>query len=209
MIKVVIADDHNIVRHGLKQFLALASDVQVVGDVADGQQLLDCLVGGGCDVVLLDMTMPGRSGVELIKRIRQLENAPAILVLSMHNEVQLVSRALKAGAAGYLTKDSEPETLIGAIRKVARGGRYIDPMLVDKMVFDYGLGDARPPHDKLSNREFQVLHLLVQGKSINDIAEGLSLSAKTISTHKLRLMQKMQMNSMADLVRYAIEHGLI
>jgi DNA-binding NarL/FixJ family response regulator len=209
MIKVLIADDHNIVRHGLKQFLALATDVQVVGDVADGQQLLDRLAGGGCDVVLLDMTMPGRSGVELIKRIRQLDNAPPILVLSMHNEVQLVSRALKAGAAGYLTKDSEPETLIGAIRKVAQGGRYIDPMLVDKMVFDYGLGDARPPHDKLSNREFQVMHLLVQGKPINDIAEGLSLSAKTISTHKLRLMQKMQMNSMADLVRYAIEHGLI
>ncbi|HUH58604.1 MAG TPA: response regulator transcription factor [Candidimonas sp.] len=208
MIKVLIADDHNIVRHGLKQFLALATDVQVVGDVADGQQLLERLAEGGCDVVVLDMTMPGRSGVELIKRVRQLEGAPPILVLSMHNEVQLVSRALKAGAAGYLTKDSEPETLIGAIRKIARGGRYIDPMLVDKMVFDYGLGDARPPHDKLSNREFQVLHLLVQGKSINDIADGLSLSAKTISTHKLRLMQKMQMNSMADLVRYAIEHGL-
>lgn len=209
MIKIFIADDHNIVRQGLKQFLALAPDLVVVGEAANGQQLLAMRAECQCDVLLLDLTMPGLSGVELIKRIRLGEGAPRILVLSMHNEAQLVSRALKAGAAGYLTKDSDPEMLIAAIRKVARGGRYIDPVLVDEMVFDQGLGDGRPPHERLSDREFQIFQLLVAGQSVNGIAEGLSLSAKTISTHKLRLMQKMQMESMVEMIRYAMEHHLI
>lgn len=209
MIRILIADDHNIVRQGLRQFMALAPDLEVVGEAANGAALLAMRATCPCDVLLLDMNMPGLSGVELIKRIRLGGDAPRILVLSMNNEAQLVSRALKAGAAGYLTKDSDPEMLIAAIRKVAAGGRYIDPLLVDEMVFDQGLGDGKPPHERLSDREFQIFQLLVSGKTVNAIAEGLSLSAKTISTHKLRLMQKMQLQSNVELIRYAMEYQLI
>jgi DNA-binding NarL/FixJ family response regulator len=209
MIRILIADDHNIVRQGLRQFMALAPDLEVVGEAANGAALLAMRATSPCDVLLLDMNMPGLSGVELIKRIRLGGDAPRILVLSMNNEAQLVSRALKAGAAGYLTKDSDPEMLIAAIRKVAAGGRYIDPVLVDEMVFDQGLGDGKRPHERLSDREFQIFQLLVSGQTVNAIAEGLSLSAKTISTHKLRLMQKMQLQSNVELIRYAMEHQLI
>ncbi|GAB3449663.1 response regulator transcription factor [Massilia solisilvae] len=207
-IRIILADDHSIVRHGLKQLMGMTTDLQVVGEASNGQQVLG-LLPGGCDLLLLDLSMPNLSGVELIRRIAAREDAPRVLVLSMHNEAQLVSRAIKAGAAGYLTKDSDPETLIAAIRKVARGGRYIDPALVDTMVFDHGLGDDKPPHERLSDREFQIFQLLVSGDSVNNIAARLSLSAKTISTHKLRLLQKMQMSSIAELTRYALEHQLI
>ncbi len=209
MIRIVIADDHSIVRHGLKQIMALAPDVQVVAEAANGAEALARAGGNACDVVLLDMTMPGLSGVELIKRLRQLEPAPLIVVLSMHNETQLVSRALKAGAIGYVTKDSDPEMLLAAIRKVVRGGKYIDPVLVDEMVFARGPDGNRLPHELLSDREFQIFQLLVEGKSVNGIAEFLSLSSKTISTHKLRLLQKMRMQSIAELTRYAIEYRLL
>lgn len=208
MIDIIIADDHKLVRQGLKQIMALAPDMRIVGEAGNGQELQALLPQCHCQVLLLDMTMPGIAGVELIKRIRLLAAAPLILVLSMHNEGQLVSRALKAGAAGYLTKDSDPELLIAAIRKVAAGGRYIDPLLVDAMVFDQTLGDLRPRHEQLSDREFQIFQLLVSGKAVGAIADDLALSAKTVSTHKIRLMQKMQMQSIAELTRYAMEHGI-
>jgi DNA-binding NarL/FixJ family response regulator len=207
MIKVILADDHQIVRQGLRQLLALAPDVAVVGEAANGQDVLSLIDVVDCDVLLLDMTMPGLCGVELIKRIKQSQRVPLILVLSMHNEGQLVTRALKAGAVGYITKDSDPEMLVSALRKVAKGGKYIDPVLVDEMVFEIGL-DSRAPHERLSDREFQIFQLLVSGRSVTCIADSLSLSSKTISTHKLRLMQKMQMSSIAELTRYAIEHEL-
>lgn len=208
MTRIIIADDHNIVRQGLRQILALAPDIEVVGEAANGQEVLAMIAQLECELLLLDMTMPGLSGVELIKRIKQGERPLAVLVLSMHNEGQLVSRALKAGAVGYITKDSDPETLVAAIRKVARGGKYIDPTLVDEMVFNLGM-DRRMPHERLSDREFQIYQLLVGGKSVTSIAESLCLSSKTISTHKLRLMQKMQLNSIAELTRYAMEHRLV
>lgn len=208
-IRIMLADDHSIVRHGLKQLMALTPDLRVVGEASNGQQVLALLAATPCDLLLLDLSMPNLSGVELIRRITGRSEVPRILVLSMHNEAQLVSRALKAGAAGYLTKDSDPETLIAAIRKVARGGRYIDPALVDTMVFEHGMGGDKPPHERLSDREFQIFQLLVSGETVNAIAARLTLSAKTISTHKLRLMQKMQMNSIAELTRYAMEHMLL
>lgn len=208
MIRIIVADDHGIVRQGVKQFIALDPGLRLVGDVADGTQLLALLAEQTCDVLILDLSMPGRSGVELIRRIAQYNPAPRILVLSMHNETQLVSRALRAGAAGYLTKGCEPEVLVAAVRKLAKGGRYIDPSLVEGLVFDYGLHDDRPPHEGLSDRELQVLRFLVSGLSINEIAGELNLSAKTISTHKLRLMRKMDIHSNADLIRYGIEYGL-
>jgi len=208
MIRIVLADDHDVVRKGLHQIFALVADIAVVGEAKNGQEVLAILASKTCDILLLDITMPGLSGIEMIKRIRQSQHAPAILVFSMHNEGQVVSRALKAGAAGYLTKDSDPEMLVAAVRKVAKGGNYIDPILVDEVVFDF-MQDSKPQHERLSNREFQIFQLLVSGESVTHIAKCLSLSSKTISTHKLRLMEKMHINNIADLTRYAIEHMLI
>jgi len=209
MIRVLIADDHAIVREGLKQLFALDSDVVVAGEAVDGAQVLETLRQGGFDLVLLDMTMPGVSGVNLISRIRAQDGAPPILVLSMHNELQIARRALTAGASGYLTKDSRPDILMAAIRKVATGGRFIDPGLAEQMVFEAGDSGSRPPHELLSDREFHILRLLVRGMSVNDVAEELVISNKTVSTHKARLMLKMNFRNNAELVRYAVAHGLI
>ncbi|MDO9320198.1 MAG: response regulator transcription factor [Pseudomonas sp.] len=209
MIRVLVAEDHTIVREGIKQLIGLAKDLQVVGEAGNGEQLLEVLRQVPCDVVLLDISMPGVNGLEAIPRIRALTHPPAILVLSMHDEAQMAARALKIGAAGYATKDSDPSLLLTAIRKVAGGGRYIDPDLADRMVFEVGLTDSRPAHALLSEREFSVFERLVQGASVNEIAQQLALSNKTISTHQARLMQKMNANSMADLMRYAMEHKLL
>jgi DNA-binding NarL/FixJ family response regulator len=209
MIRVLIADDHAIMREGLKQLFALGKEVEVAGEAVNGGQVLDALHAGGIDLVLLDMTMPGVSGVNLIQRIRAHESYPPVLVLSMHNELPIARRALAAGAAGYLTKDNKPETLMNAIRKVVAGGRFIDPELAEQMVFESSSSDQRPPHELLSDREFHILRLLVRGKSVNQVAEELSISNKTVSTHKARLMQKMNFQNNAELVRYAITYNLI
>ncbi|MFR0673520.1 response regulator [Enterobacterales bacterium AW_CKDN230030176-1A_HGKHYDSX7] len=209
MIRVVVTEDHAIVREGIKQLIGLAKDLHVVGEASTVEQLLETLRHMPCDVVLLDISMPGSSGLEAIPRIRALAPAPAILMLSMHDEAQMAARALKAGAAGYATKDSDPALLLTAIRRVAGGGRYIDPALADRMVFEVGLTDARPLHTLLSEREFSVFERLAQGANVNDIAHQLALSSKTISTHKARLMQKLKVNSLAELVRYAMEHRLL
>nr|WP_218878750.1 response regulator transcription factor [Pseudomonas flavescens] len=205
----MVAEDHTIVREGIKQLIGMARDLQVVGEASNGEQLLETLRNTPCEVVLLDISMPGVNGLEAIPRIRALAQPPAILVLSMHDEAQMAARALKIGAAGYATKDSDPALLLTAIRKVAGGGRYIDPDLADRMVFEVGLTDSRPPHARLSEREFSVFERLVQGEGVNEIAAHLALSSKTISTHKARLMQKLNLNSVADLVRYAVEHKLV
>ena len=209
MIRVLVAEDHTIVREGIKQLIGMARDLEVAGEACNGEQLIEVLRRTPCDVVLLDISMPGVNGLEAIPRIRALTEAPAILVLSMHDEAQMAARALKAGAAGYATKDSDPALLITAIRKVASGGRYIDPALADRMVFEVGLTDSRPPHAQLSECEFSVFERLVRGEGVNDIALHLAISNKTVSTHKARLMQKLGAHSMADLVRYAMEHRLV
>jgi DNA-binding NarL/FixJ family response regulator len=208
MIRVLMADDHGIVREGLKQLFALSPDILVVHEAVSGGEVLAALRAGGVDLILLDMTMPGISGVNLITRLRSHEHCPPILVLSMHNEIQIARRALAAGVAGYLTKDSDPATLMSAIRKVAAGGRFIDPALAEKMVFDSG-NTEQPPHDVLSEREYDVLRLLVHGMGVNQIADELKISNKTVSTHKARLMQKMDFHNNAELVRYAVAHGLV
>lgn len=207
MIRILIGDDHAIVRSGLKQIIATTSDLQVTGEAAQGAEILAALRAGPYDLLLVDMTMPGLSGVDLIRRIKAEWPPLPVLVLSMLNEAQIASRALRAGAAGYVTKDCEPEILLAAIRKVAAGGRFIDPALVDAMVFETGTSDA-PPHEILSDREFQVLQLLADGCSLNEIGDKLNISAKTISTHKMRLMQKLKLENNAALMRYAIRHGL-
>ena len=209
MIRVLVAEDHTIVREGIKQLIGMARDMQVVGEAGNGEQLMDVLRQTPCDVVLLDISMPGVNGLEAIPRIRALLQPPAVLMLSMHDEAQMAARALKAGASGYATKDSDPALLLTAIRKVASGGRYIDPELADRMVFEVGLTDSRPPHALLSEREFSVFERLVQGEGVNEIAQHLAISSKTVSTHKARLMEKMGAHSVAELVKYAMEHKLV
>ncbi|ADG20738.1 response regulator [Paraburkholderia atlantica] len=208
MIRILIADDHAIVRGGLRQIIATTSDIVVVAEAAQGSEVIDGLRSRAVDLLLLDMTMPGISGIVLIRRVRAEHPSLPVLVLSIHDEAQVASRALRAGATGYLTKDSDPEVLLAAIRKLAEGGRFLDPKLVDALVFDTQRDDV-PPHKVLSDREFQVLQMLAAGRSINEIAETCTLSAKTISTHKMRLMRKLGLSNNAELIRYAIRHGLI
>lgn len=208
MIKVLIADDHAIMRAGLRQILTATADMVVAGEATHGQSVLEQLKLLECHVILLDMSMPGLSGLDLIRRLRIDRPKLPILVLSMHNEGQIVTRALRAGASGYMTKDSDPNVLLTAIRKVARGGKFIDPALVDSVVLD--IGDVKMNENRqLTDREFQVLQMIAAGHTINKIAESLYLSAKTVSTHKIRLMRKLGIDNNADLIRYAIQHGLV
>lgn len=209
MIRLLLADDHAIVRSGLKQLFSLAPDLRVVGEAVDGAGVLDALRAQLPDLVLLDINMPGLSGPDLIARIKSHWPALPVLVLSMHNEPQVAARVLKAGASGYVTKDSEMEVLLAAIRRVAGGGRFIVPELAEKLVFDMSSGGEKPPHALLSDRELEVFNLLIAGKGVNDIAATLCISNKTVSTHKTRLMEKMNLESTAELVRYALQHGLL
>lgn len=209
MIRLIIADDHAIVRSGLIQILTTsATDIVVVSEASQSSEVLEQWRQIPCDVLLLDMTMPGLSGVELIKRLHEENPEVPILVLSMHNEAQVIARALKAGAAGYITKSSKPDILLSAIRKVAAGGKFIDPALVDSVVFNAG-EPGMLPHDALSERELQVLKMIVAGDPLGKIGDVLHLSPKTISTHKMRVMQKLGIDNNADLFRYAAKHGLV
>jgi DNA-binding NarL/FixJ family response regulator len=209
MIRILIADDHAIVRGGLKQLFAMVPDIVVAGEAVNGLQALDCLRHTPVDIVLLDLTMPGMSGIDIVARMRSAYPNLPILVLSMRNEPEIVRKVLKVGASGYLTKDSEPEMLVAAIRKAAAGGRFIDPALAEQLLFDIDQPGAAPLHVQLSGREAQILSLLARGRSVNDIAADLMISNKTVSTHKAHLMQKMNFMNNADLVRYAIMHGLV
>jgi DNA-binding NarL/FixJ family response regulator len=208
MIRVLIADDHQLVRDGLKQILSAAQGVEVAGEAATGDEALAQVRRHHYDLVLLDMSMPGLSGIDLIKRLRIEKPAQRILVLSMHAEQQYAARALKAGASGYLTKDSAVKELIGAIRKIAAGGLYITETAAASLVSDAQPGDA-PPHSQLSDREFEIFRLLAAGRSPTDIGAQLHLSVKTVSTHKTRILEKLKLGGTAELVRYALEHDLL
>ncbi|QBK03651.1 DNA-binding response regulator [Hylemonella gracilis] len=209
MIRLMIADDHAIVRGGLRQLLSLAPDIEVRAEAVDGAQVLEGLRRELPDLLLLDINMPGLSGPDLITRIKSHWPALPILVLSMHNEGQVAARVLKAGASGYVTKDSEMEVLLTAIRKVAGGGKFIVPELAEKLVFDVSLSGDGLPHQNLSDREMEVFRMLVAGQGVNEIAEQLCISNKTVSTHKTRLMEKLNIGNTAELVRYAMQHGLL
>lgn len=208
MIKLLIADDHAIVRDGLKQLFGLYPDIEVAAEASDGGQVLDALREGTFDLLLLDMSMHGISGVNLISRIRSRYPAQRILVLSMHTEPNIASRALKSGAHGYLSKDSDSTILITAIRKVAAGNRFLDPALGVQLVFDVGAEEESPLEAKLTDREYGIMQMLLQGMGVNEIARELSISNKTVSTHKVKFMKKLGVNSNAELVRYAIKNGL-
>jgi len=208
MIRIVIADDHTIVREGLKQLLSSSADFNVVGEACNGQEVIARARELEFDVLLLDMSMPGRSGIELIHQVKKEKPRLQILVLSMHEEQQYAVRAIRAGASGYLTKESASAQLVSALRKVASGGAFITPAVAEQLALDAMPHAHASLHSTLSNREFQVMGMLVAGKSITDIAANLNLSVKTVSTHKTRLMQKMNLASQADLIRYAIDHKL-
>lgn len=208
MIKILIADDHAIMREGLKQILSGCGDMQVADEADNGADALKIIRQQRLDVVLLDMSMPGRNGIELIKQIRSESPKLPILVLSMHKENQYAGRTLKAGASGYLCKDGASAQLVAAIRKVAAGGIYISPEAAQELALGVIAGSDSPPHTLLSDREFQVLKLLAAGNGITAIADQLNVSVKTISTHKTRLMVKLNITSTASLIRYAIKHNL-
>jgi len=209
-IHLLLADDHALVREGLKQLFSITDDILVKGEATTGTQVLEILSQKRFDLLLLDMTMPGVSGSDLVARIQAFADAPPILILSMHNEAQIARRALAAGAAGYLTKDSNPDILLAAIRRVAAGGRYLDHALAEDMAFDASAAPKlRPAHDILSGREQEIFLLLAGGLGVNEIANQLAISNKTVSTHKSRLMDKMNFASNAELIRYALERGLI
>lgn len=209
MIRILIGDDHAIVRQGLRQVLALMPELELVGEAKNGWEVIEQVRTCAPDLLLLDMNMPGPSGVELIKRVREEAPRLPILVLSMHGESQIAGRAIKAGATGYLTKDSEPETLIFAIRQVASGAHYVEPAVAERLLFQPSPKDTVEPHGTLSDRELQVFLLLVQGRGVTEIGEALHLSAKTVSTHKARLMKKLGVDNLSDLVRYALNRDLI
>jgi len=208
VIRIVIADDHAIVREGLKRIVSSIADMEVAGEAGNGTEVMQRVRELAFDVLVLDLSMPGRSGMELIKLVRGEKPQLRILVLSMHQESQYAVRAIKNGASGYLTKESAPGQLEQAIRKVASGGAFISAEVAEQLALGAMPGSEAVPHEGLSNREFEVLQLLVAGVSLTDIAAQLNLSVKTVSTHKTNLMQKMGLQNQSELIRYAIKHGL-
>jgi two-component system invasion response regulator UvrY len=209
MIRVLIADDHPIVREGLRQVLARTAGISVAAEAGNGQEILDSVAAGGIDVVVMDFSMPGKSGLDVIRQIRQDRPRLPILVLSMHPENELAPRLLKAGATGYLQKESATQNLEQAILKLAAGGRYVSPSLAEKLAADLSATSGRKPHEELSDREFQVLLRIVAGRSSQEIADELSLSVKTVRTYRDRIMEKMSMKNDVELTRYALENGLL
>jgi DNA-binding NarL/FixJ family response regulator len=208
MIKVLIADDHAIVRQGLKQILADIPDMEVFGEASSGDEALKFIRSGGCDVMLLDIAMPGKNVLELIKLAKYQSPHLPILILSMYPEDQYAVRMLRAGADGYLTKESAPEQLVEVIRKVAGGGKYISPTMAEKLVAELSPYQEKPLHTTLTDREFQVFRGICAGKTITDLAQQMTLSAKTISTYRARLMKKMNMSKNAEIIHYAFKHDL-
>ncbi len=210
VIRLFIADDHPIVRQGLRRIVADNPGLMVVGEAVSGDELLAALPRLPADVVLLDVSMPGPGFLQVLERLRAEHPSVAVLVLSVHPEDQYAVRALRVGAAGYLTKDHSPEQLVEAIRKVHRGGRYVSATLAERLASDVATaGTKQTRHEALSHREYEVLCLLGSGRTVKEISADLRLSPKTISTYRTRLLEKMNATSNADLVRYAAQHGLI
>jgi DNA-binding NarL/FixJ family response regulator len=205
MTRVLIADDHKIVRDGLKRILASAADLEVAGEAASGDEALALVRANDYDIAMIDMSMPGISGIALVKRLKAEKPRMKLLVLSMHGEHQYAVRALKAGASGYLTKDSAADQLLGALHKIAAGGVHISDAAASALV----ASPAQSSHESLSDREFEVMRLLVEGLGPSEIGDRLHLSVKTVSTHKTRILEKLGIGSTAELVRYALENKLI
>lgn len=209
MIRVLIADDHAILRRGLKEILVRELKEVVCGEAEDAQQVLDRVRKQQWDLVTLDLSMPGRSGLDVIRELKFLRPKLPILVLTMHPEDQYGKRVLKAGASGYMNKEAAPEELIKAIRKVLAGGRYLSPALAELLALDLGRGADQPLHERLSDRELEVLRLIGSGKAVSQIAEVLHLSVTTVSTYRARMLEKMSMTTTAELMNYALRNRLV
>ncbi len=208
-MKILIVDDHELIREGLKKVLVKQTDMEVIGEAADTETLFEKLNDNEVDIIILDISLPGRSGLDILKDINDLFPSVKILVLSMHPEERFAVRAIKAGAAGYLTKQSVAEDLVKAIRKIAGGGKYISTSLAEHIAFEIGGDLNKPLHENLSNREFEVLRMISAGKTVSEIAESLSLSVNTVNSYRSRIMDKMNMKSNAELIRYALENQLV
>jgi two-component system invasion response regulator UvrY len=209
MIKILVADDHTIFREGLKRILAECQDVIVADEASNGREVLDKIWNNEYDMVLLDISMPGMTGLEALKQLKNDKPRLPVLVLSMHPEEQYAVRALRAGASGYLTKESAPDELITAIRKISQGRKYITSSLAERLAFEVETDSEKPLHDILSDREYQVLRMIASGSTIKQIAKELSLSIKTVSTYRTRIMGKMKMKTNAELMHYALKHQIL
>jgi two-component system invasion response regulator UvrY len=209
MLKILIADDHPVFRRGLRQIIAEASDMAVADEANDGWEVLSKVRTGNYDVVLLDISMPGKSGMDVLCELKNEKPGLRILMLSMHPEEQYAVRALRAGASGYLTKESAPDELVAAIHKVSTGGKYVSSSLAEKLASLVQGNAERLPHEELSDREYRVMSMIASGKTVSEIAKELSLSVKTISTYRSRILHKMKMKNNAELTRYAISKSLI
>jgi two-component system invasion response regulator UvrY len=209
MIRVLVADDHAVVRRGVLQILEEAPDVAPAGEASTGRETLRAVHENDYDVVVLDIAMPEGGGLEVLKQLRSLKPDLRVLILSMYPEEQYAVRALKAGAAGYLTKESAPDELIAAVRKVARGGKYVTRSLAEKLIAHLGAETQAEPHETLSDREYQVMCMLAAGKTVTQAATELSLSVKTVSTYRARILRKLGVKNTPALIRYALERGLI
>ena len=209
MLQILIADDHPVVRRGLRQIIAETSDIVVAGEATNGWEVLSKVRAASYDVVVLDITMPGMDGVDVLAQLKNEKPGLPVLMLSMHPEEQYAVRALRAGASGYLTKESTPEELVAAIRKVSAGGRYVSSSLAERLAAVVQENANRLPHETLSDREYQVMCQIAGGKTVAEIAKKLSLSVKTISTYRSRILEKMKMKNNAELTHYAIENRLV
>ena len=209
MIKIFIADDHEIVREGLKQIVGDTSNMLIAGEASNGHEVLNKVLKNDYDVVVLDISMPGINGLDVLKQIKSQKPKLPILVLTMHPEEQYAVRVLRAGASGYLTKESASDELITAIRKVSTGRKYVSSSLAEKLAFGLEFDSEKPLHETLSDREYQVMCMIASAKTVKEIAEELFLSAKTISTYRTRILEKMNMKNNAELTHYAIKHGLV
>jgi two-component system, NarL family, invasion response regulator UvrY len=209
MLRVLIADDHPVFRRGLKQIIAETSDLVVADEAADGREALLKARTGDYDVVLLDISMPFKNGLDVLSQLKSERPTLSVLMLSMHPEEQYAVRAVRAGASGYLTKESAPEELVAAIRKVSRGGKYVSASLAETLASVLNEDDKRLPHETLANREYQVMLLIASGKSVSEIAQELSLSVKTVSTYRARILEKLRMANNAEIIRYATKNELV
>jgi len=209
MIRILVADDHPIVRAGLKQLIAEYKDIEISGEASDGKEAFEKALKNDYDVILLDITMPGINGLDILKQLINRKPGIKILVLTIHPEEQYAQRALKAGASGYLTKESAPQELISAIRKIASGGKYISPSLAEKLFFLDESHITKPAFQLLSDREYQIMCLIAKGVRLNSIAKELFLSVKTVSSYRSRILRKLNIKSNAELVRYALDNQLI
>jgi two-component system, NarL family, invasion response regulator UvrY len=208
MIKILVADDHAVVRAGLKQYVSDTTDMVVADEAASGEEALNKVLKGNFDVVLLDITMPGINGLDVLKQVKSQKPEVKVLILTIYPEEQYAMRALKAGASGYLTKESAPQELILAIRKVASGGKYISSSFAERLAFDLTGNVVKPLHQTLSDREYQIMCMIAMGKRLNEIAKDLSLSVKTVSSYRSRLLKKLNLKSNTDIVRYTLDNQL-